>query len=595
MNVRDLMSYKFSKLVRALYRVFITAFCVVIVSCGGGDSTENYFSVSFSQKSIYIPAEQSYQTIIIDAEAQGDPGVETIYVTANVSGEAFSGADVHVGSTGGTLLLNPNRSLWSGEYVGDVQINICADEACQRHLASSPYVIPYTVIREARIWRMEPSPNETIKYVSRNHIKLFMEQNSEVTQVEYRLDVPSSLVDFSLPEEMINDFQISNVSRNGFTMTPDNSDSGFSYRLYRIATIDTNGQSRNIEFSVSQTVSPQGIHPDEFRVFIEELNFRVPSGWYSNNSSAHDYIPIYRPYFPISSRLLDFSYQYQSGTDWIRAETTGTQEFPVAIGVEISANQFGLGDLTPGQYSGTLIAEEYDGQTQEVAINMDVYEGFLEYTRYFHFGSDRVLDSLSILVNTTFPKSSSEFYWRIDPIDSWINVNSNTPQNDSHFRVSVDLDYMLSLPNNSEVTGFVQLSHVEGGGREVEPAMQKVVVTKNLAVFEELSDQIIETGSDFVLQIRGVNLSELTRIAISPVGNIDGIDGLLDVNYSLEEGEEEGTLIASFDAVEVEGDFEIFAITSLDYKLNLSEVLTDRLVIRFVEAATIQNKPAIML
>src|SRR5690606_11640074 len=158
----------------------------------GGGGNEN-FSVEVTPRAINVVDDGSPASKMtwISAAGKGDPGVPLIYLDVQVDHE-FVRPELLV-RNGNEAIVNIRilDEAWGGTYRGNLIFSMCGDSQCKRHLADSPYTIPYTVqVKKSHI-RYEPvsAPVDQLVEFSDKHLVISTESGEQAGPIRYRVEL----------------------------------------------------------------------------------------------------------------------------------------------------------------------------------------------------------------------------------------------------------------------------------------------------------------------------------------------------------------------------------------------------------------------
>ncbi len=137
---------------RLVWRTAVALVLTVgLATCGGGGGTSTSATLSLSVRQISVSALTNEPAPAPSFEVSlGSPPDEGVYVDYSTSGSIVASVDTRASSaTQGTvsMVLLPPALLGAGVYTGSVQVSICYDSACERHVGGSPQTVSlrYTV------------------------------------------------------------------------------------------------------------------------------------------------------------------------------------------------------------------------------------------------------------------------------------------------------------------------------------------------------------------------------------------------------------------------------------------------------------------
>jgi hypothetical protein len=500
---------------------------ITLASCGGGSpsgnnsvsgnnsSTSNSdFSIIFSKESVLI-TDWIGETIEFQTTGNGDPGVPEIYVYASVSGAGAPVIDVRVLGNVGYFELDLGGGLWSGEYSGEILVSICSDLNCKLHLADSPYTVPYLIDKANSFWRIEPQDVDAVPLWDQKSISVVAEEGVPAIPVAIRTEYAENLVNYTLPQDLIDFFSIGNYSSEGFTLTLPDLPAGRYTDTYLI-TADGSTLDLNEEYQINYVVSPAGISPAEFVIFEDQVNFRAQLGYGANTGIGEAIVEYYLPVVPISSSL-NFTIDYMQGSDWLEASTPGGSSIRIDI---IPAF------LSAGTYEAEVTAE-INGLSDTIGVSLEVYEGVIPSGSRADFRL-QTADIGTHLISVEATEGTPELNWTASTDTLWLFIDPRSLNGTvgEFLTLSVDPELVAQLPNNIATTGIVVLAF---DNNDFAPVEFYLDLYKVLPEIYSISQNEVNFGESFDITLYGVNFeSGPLGVSLLPKGS-SSIEQAIDI------------------------------------------------------------------
>lgn len=581
----------------------VAAAAIALTACGGGGGggsgnsgnagstassslpDNSNFSVTIQPTEIKETLPLAGDSILLQATVAGDPGVKRIYANVVTTGEAIDQAQVVIDGNSGYLSIYPKRGLWNGLYQGDINITICADTNCNKHLAKSPYKIPYTFTVKNPYTRLEPKPNPHVKYFKNlpQEMVAYTQSGQASQTIQMRLDIPDSIVSYSFDPKIQQALSITNLQRNGFNLTlPAMPEGSGSYTWYpTIKTLNTSGVEEIIAFTIYQHVSPEGVDFNSFYFKKKSVTFNLPVGLDRRGGTG---VPYYRPYAECrqSLQLLDLSIDYLSGNGWLTAADDYT-----AVG--IGASQLGL---EKGTYKAKVTAKTCDNLSQQVDVTLIVDSMFVLDNQFNGtlYASSQTADFGEYTISIFATEDAYPISWKVSAPDGGVKIDSDSATGsaitrnyyDGHYiKFKLPPEYIASLPNSASYNWRVLVEDPSG---KLKPVTSEVRFVKMIPEITSVSNQVIEAGKSFDLVIKGNNLPEnlaTTPIAIVPKNNSAGVWGFLPITISLLETVDGGAKFR-FSGITTPGDYELLVANEPEAKLNYSLAFVPRIGLKVI-------------
>jgi hypothetical protein len=579
----------------------LTTTLIALVACGGGgggssgvktsaaanssvNNTGN-FVVTFSKTELNQSIPIVGDTLKLDATTSGDPGVETVYVGAIIDGDAISTADMVIGGSSGTLFINTKRDLWSGVYKGTITINICTTQSCSKHLAKSPYKIPYSFTVTNPFPRLEPISTKNINYFTVNS----MSQNMVVSTqgdtpsdvIQMRMELPNSITNFSIDANVQQQLSISNLQRTGFTLTlPAKAEGTYEWNP-TIKTVDNTGKEGLFDFKITQIVSPTGVDVNSFWLAKKNLAFSLPTGI---GRTSYEFVPYYSPNSGCSSKL-NLSIDYINGDKWLIADDWSNDGKLYIIAMSEG--------LLPGTYKANVTAKTCGGLSNTLEVSLVIESGFVADNNFDWelFFSARTAPFNEFRIKLFATPDSYPINWKVTSLDGLqLNeqgltgtANASLPENYIKFKFTPE--YIASLPNSKSYVSRIQIADPTG---KLKTIINDVRITKMMPEITSISTQGVEAGKPFDLTIKGENfpdnISDL-QLAISRKNTGTGLPIFLPLAIDFVQEVEDGAIF-NFSAIDIPGDYELIVQTATDYDLGYEIPLVPRMQLKVIAPAT---------
>lgn len=576
-------------------KLLLCVCALALVSCGGGSESsggsKGNFKINFSSNQIVESLPVPYDSFTLDITASGDPGTKTVYVKAGYEGNGMDKIESILGADNGTIWIYPNKRLWNGVYQGSIVVSICADSGCKKHLANSPYRIPYTFNVKWPTWRTEPINSQAVKeffdYSSYVQMTVYTEANSPAEEIQMRMDLPDQISNISFDADTLEELSINNLSRLGFKFTPPLQTASGRYELsYVLNTINSSGEKGTFTYLITQIVSPENIDPDKFSFIDDKLVITSPAAYpdwfnfgsgYGNGGSLRYYLPyaecLKSNYYP------PYSIIYKSGSGWL---SVGPNFFGPGFSLAIDRT-----NLSNEEYEATIVAQTCNGQTDSIDVKFKIDGGFIvsghEFSNpiFYDFTNSRFGD-LHFSVFTS--NSTGTYDWNARSLDNSLIITDEykTGSGPGSIIATLNIDQIALMPNNTtKITGI----EITDPNNIFEPHVYEIGITKKIPEVVSISSTIFESGKNFEFEFRVKNLAGTPTAvvpALAPINNQNGEAGFLPIKYSLSNTTMSGYKI-TVDALEVVGEYELILLSDAERQLDYKVPLVPRKKITFLE------------
>jgi len=517
---------------------------------GGGGSSDG-MRVSFSTNRI----SGSFPSCCITNQqvtvtVAGNPGVDTVYASARVTGNGFLPPNVVYGSNYGTVYLEPIPNLRAGTYSGNLVISLCADAGCSRHLGSSPYSIPYEFTVTPNDWSLfieERGNLATFNGESAMYAGFQVEEGANPLTTRLVLESADRYTSFSFAPEIYNDFDVQ-VSGNYIDITPLPHPVGDYFFTYTINRTSIDGTNPSTGINISLKVSPEGVDPNKLAILDKEVVVRLGAALpesFTRSANAKYYVP----HNDTSLQLLRFSIRYLDGQDWISdIRTTTSSVPPFERSIYITVNN-AMKDL-PGLYRADITATSAVGGQDTFRVVRDLYTGFDDHFVEFILGgeSDERVTSRIVGVNVL---NSQPFQWWAEKDGDWFDIDTKI----TDIVISVGYEAIVNMQNGEAARGSITL---KSDHPEIADYTFPVTAQKRFTEIQFFEPAEVVAGQPFILTVRGKFLPDPGTTAW--IAFSDGSFGTLSYNNEL------ATYQITHDGISLPGEYKFHAPSSLEWK-----------------------------
>lgn len=351
-------------------------------STSGGNSNSS-LTVSLSPSSINHQASVAgeVQVLFVTGTASGDLGVSTLYVGADADVETFRSITFYQDTDSVSAQIETHETLWGGTYTGNISIYLCSDANCNNHLANSPLTLPYNIVIPKSGFRMEPInySNTTVVDYDREFVAINAESGTAGVAVQYKTELSASLGELVFPDQMLADFQITNASEEGFTLTtPTLADGSYTFNY----TLGFTNSENTIPFTVYYLVGREGGANNQFIFFEDPIEIDALYGSPNNNHSTRYLIT------GENRDILDykeFTVEYIDGADWL-GWPSGSDDY---LHLDLSTENLPLGTYRARIHGSTF----YTQVTGSVDVIVNVVDGFDIFNQFNEVRFDQYLYS----------------------------------------------------------------------------------------------------------------------------------------------------------------------------------------------------------
>lgn len=454
---------------------------LLLVGCGGGGggSSSEAFKITFSASSLTATLEQdelsSYPTVQLSATSSGDPGT-TVHVSVALDAATFANGDIgFLSANQATLTARVRNDLTVGTHSGTNTINVCGDSACNKHLANSPYRIPYTIT-------VRPGFRVSTAQIA------WVANAGEVPSAQYvSVQLPEGFDDFNLATPVDTDWlQLIKESNQGFSVSALAVRPGVYYARVLVKTMD---DSRSLPVDINYEVRGSDNVVD-LSAGIASASVPVPEG----GTGQLDFAVT----LPTWSNTLTFSYTYATDGDWMQASRLDDSQ----VRLTVSAVDRGIGNYTgtltlasgptstPVNIPVTMVVGESLAVVGPTALTINAQTQETELSRAFDIQST----------------DSRVIGWQAQTTTPWLDIETTNGTTGTELRYSIDKAAIAALTGNGELVGSIQLTPEDDG---LTPVTIDIHVNVELPRLKALSQASVVANRPQRLILLGEHLDQL--------------------------------------------------------------------------------------
>ncbi|WP_185235901.1 hypothetical protein [Teredinibacter franksiae] len=520
--------------VKLLFVLFSCALLsVTITACGGAEgkavNTNNTEEITLLPSAIqHQPAlrEKATQFYIV-ATVGEDIDASNLHIYADLDNSVFRSILLY--ATDGKsahLELITHNNLWERSYSGTVNMHLCNDEDCNNELAGSPVSLPYNITFPPSQFRLEPIINEqdsehrTVIDFGKDYMAIYAESEAPgtpSTTVRIEAEVSEDLGELILPQKMLEDFQVSDISGDGFTITTPSYDENFR------ATKSSHTFHYELGFTHSSMVMPYTIYSIEEGYSGASDQVIFLENPIELNAPFHDDFSFVAPFLFVGENSADLA-RIEFDLNFDETPRTGRGRTDLTTGRNyVFVQVYAPYKPAYGRYSGQIEASVDNEVIGRVDIGVNIVDGFITVGRFYVSGGTSKLERPLRFDNEYFPAEGGyisihntqriEGSWQASTQAPWLVLDRDqgifpisggsdfSNQNDLIF--SVDIEIFAALPNNVSGAGIITLSDNNGlfPDSDVE-----VLYEKAFPQVTSVSRVSVPAGNPFYIEIEGYNL-----------------------------------------------------------------------------------------
>ena len=305
----------------SIYRTAVTGISLIaLISCGGGGTASNGttttpptqepsnivnepFSITIDDESTQLS--WNYNSIINDAAPSmkvtgsyaGLDADQVIFIGVipfpDIFEENITINESNSGSTGiFNLILRPMEPLFPDVYTGTFNVIVCADKLCDEPLGDGVYTVPFEVsFTSSSNWflELEGQVRNDDPFVDGPEFLIQSNQYALSENLHMRVYLPETIRELQLPEQMISNLQVTNITREGFDFLLPNENWGDIHHSYDLSLV-SDSSTETLSLILKQDVYPEDFDKSNFYVKPEDISVTVTS----NTDRVHE-ILIYNP------------------------------------------------------------------------------------------------------------------------------------------------------------------------------------------------------------------------------------------------------------------------------------------------------------
>ena len=457
---------------------------LVLAGCGGGGgggSSGESFKITFSSPSLTATFDQeqlvNYPTVQLSATSSGDPGT-TVHVSVVLDAATFVNGDIGFQSENQAVLTARVRNdLAPGTHSGSNTINVCGDSACSKHLANSPYRIPYSItVRPGFL-------------VSTSQVTWVTDVGAVPPTQYVSVQLPEGFDDFTLvPQNTYDWLQLNKEDSQGFSVSAPALRPGWYYARVLVKTPD---DSRSLPVDIAYQVR-ESANVVDLGAGIASAVIAAPEG-----GTGHLDFDVTLPSW---SNTLSFSYAYNNDSDWMQA--TRLEDSHVRLTVSAV-------DRSKGNYAGTLtLAAGPTSTPVDIPVTMVVGESLAVVGATTLTVNAQTADADLVRGLDIQSMDSRLIGWQAQTATPWIDIETETGTTGNELRYSIDKAAIAALNGNGELVGSIQLLPEEAGLSQIDIDIR---VSVELPLLRSLSPASVVANRPQQLILIGENLDQLAN------------------------------------------------------------------------------------
>lgn len=220
-----------------------------------------------------------------------------------------------------SIRLPPKDDLRRDTYEGSLAITLCTNSSCAEILGENQYFVDYTInyIPERWMFDVQNHPQLNAQGLNTFFRNLTLSFNSQVGQViepiEVLVDWPEGFTGFTLPQDMIEELQVFDITDNSFFFRLNNTTLG-TYTYNYTITLNSDEEDQELTFSADHAIVPEGFDALRAQLLTGDLEFSVESQF--SDKPDTQTVRVYKPADESLFSAIKFEY---SDCRWLSIET----------------------------------------------------------------------------------------------------------------------------------------------------------------------------------------------------------------------------------------------------------------------------------
>lgn len=520
---------------------------------------------------------------------------EELFIYVSPSEEIFSSVTHTVSGNLLRLRVAPIEGLWPGLYEGQFLLSVCADEQCNVHLDQSPYLVPYSINYQPAGLLFELN-GERVELGFDSRVRLTIDNTLGDEQFNAQIEqyIPSSVSGFVLPEDMVSELNVTDISDESFVVSLPVDEVGTRVFEYEIPYVEQEVE-KSLTFQLIQNITPAEFDEQTPSLLSTSGTITIAQGT-GAEASPVQLATVFVPSGLTGTSSLSVSYDMLDCL-WLEVERFVSLDRVGFIDIPM---QVDATTLMPGQYSCAIEFTAGSVSTGIFTLEATVTSGFASGAAYSfsQFTSDIAPGELQIFADPSSVPSGVA--WEIISSPEWLIIDPQWmvgAHQSASIGVTIDWQTIYDPARPAGDYALTDKLVVRDTNNLLPEAEMAIWVHYDVFKLESITPQVVQTGEPFTLTLihDGLEVFEglsefavLNEFAVSKVGQTQGLEGLTSISTSYRYIDA-NTVEIDFEGVGEAGAYQLIVLTPTEKESDLGAFFAAPLEFEVREQAVPQN------